>query len=322
MLVLTLGTALAVDLLSLDFDDPGDPWLDGSPNAVTLTPTTFTDFEFTGTGVVLDPSTPSPGGGTAAYFDGGSSLDLGPEAGFVIDAGQDFMLSFWFRTPGIHRPTSPGHHERMHFLGWWGPDRTGTFDVTVDDGGTNGLIAYWNGSSSVDAGGNTLGLYTDDQWHQLLLSRESGLLTLCVRHLDGSIDVVGTRFDNNAIGRADPDAIGSIGRWATDHGSWEFGYLGWMDQMVLSTDIDHPQPGPIDWCPDIPGTQWQDADSDFIGDLCDDCTDPDGDGECNPEAIPFLGPLPFGLLAFGLGLGGLRLSAGSTEDRVPESRKA
>lgn len=307
--LLCLHTAFAADLLSLDFDDPSAPWADASPNDVVLTPTTFTEWGFTGTGVTVDTTTPTPGGGDAAYFDGGSALAMGPEPGLILPFSQDFTLSFWFRSPGIVRP-SPTQGARMHPIGFFGPGASKALNVALDEGSSNGVWVYWNGGGTpgIRSGANTEGLYTDDSWHQMFLTRDSGVVTLYVRHTDGAVDTIGSTNSNASIGHADPDAISYVGRVGIDLGPTILGYKGWLDDLSLVDVAIHPVAGPLDWCPDLPGVQWQDADSDFIGDLCDDCNDPDGDGECNPESIPFLPPLPLALLAMGLGLAGASAS--------------
>jgi hypothetical protein len=116
-LLLTPSLASASVLLSLDFDDPADPFRDDSLRHNVLTNETFTE-EWTGMGVMLDGGAGGSPEGSAAYFDGGSALSFVGAPEMAWDPSTGVTVRFLFRSPGTFRPTLGQYAPRMHAMGF------------------------------------------------------------------------------------------------------------------------------------------------------------------------------------------------------------
>lgn len=289
-MLLLLTTAMAQmgpqATLVLDFDDPNDPWRDDATVPHTLTSTTFTEDGLTGTGVVLDATVVSPGGGYAAYFDGGSALEWLTNGDDVYN---DLTVQMWFRTPGIERSGFTRYAERMHLCGFF-RQQGSNFDVDLDDQDADtGLWVYWNGGGTprTIAPGGTMGTWTDDAWYQLTFVREGGVASMFIEDTAGSLTQIDSTVNSDVIGVE--GITSALGMTATS--GYTFGYTGWMDAVHVWPGALYPSEG-ADWCP-AEGDQPDDTDGDFIGDDCDVCpevsdplqadVDSDGLGDaCDP----------------------------------------
>jgi uncharacterized protein (TIGR03382 family) len=230
--------------------------------------------------VVLDTSIASPGGGYAAYFDGGSALEWASNAD---DVYTDLTVQMWFRSPGIARSGYTRYAERMHLCGFF-RQASSNFDIDLDDEDLDtGLWVYWNsgGSPRTVAPGGSMGTWTDDAWYQVTWVREGGVASMFMEDTDGVLTQVDSTVDSAVIG---VEGIGSALGISAGNGGYTFGYAGWMDRVRVTAGAVYPSEG-ADWCPED-GDQPDDADEDFVGDDCDLCpqvSDPlqadiDGDG--------------------------------------------
>jgi hypothetical protein len=288
--LLALASAYATEVLVLDFDDVSDPFRDDSAFGHVLTSVTFDEGNLSGSGVYIDTTTPSPGGGFAAYFDGGSALMLPDSPDFVFGASDDVTITFWFRSPGVNRTGMLRYNERMHLVGWF-KGTSSNFDLDLDDedGGGIGLWAYWNsnGITRIWTGAGTMGTYTDDAWYELTWVRQAGLVSMFVRPEGGAPQLIGTTTNTDVIGAAVAPDGSFIGAQFVDEvlGTGTRGFVGWIDGFVYTNGAVVP-PAEVDLCPDTPDIDTADADGDFIGDACDVCPDisdplqfdEDGDG--------------------------------------------
>ncbi|MCK6525725.1 LamG domain-containing protein, partial [Myxococcota bacterium] len=264
LLTLTLSpSALAQEVLRLEFDDPADPFADSSPVGHVLSSATFTEASITGAGVSLDTSTPSPAGGYSAWFDGGSALSFPASADLVFAAGADFTVTFWMRSPGLVRPSSFGkYNERMHITGFFGRGSgVANFDIDLNDVDSSGrgLWVYWHGGGTpqVWTPSGTMGYLTTDEWLEVSIVRSSNTINLYVRDTVGNVTLIDTETGvTGQIGASDSAVVNYIGA-ASDRGAGglALGYYGWLDGFLVTDTAITPTSGPVDWCDSLSGTQ-------------------------------------------------------------------
>jgi hypothetical protein len=272
-LLFTPAVASASMLLSLDFDDPADPWRDDAPAAHVLTSETFTEA-WTGVGVQQDWASGSPDG-AAAWFDGGSALSFLASPGMVWDPAIGVTVRFLFRSPGVFRASYLDYAPRMHAFGFGYGTQERNWDVDLDDSdGAAGLWTYWSGTGQyATLLGTSMGAFTTDVWHEYWWAWDGNVAQAWVRELGGDWIDVGAFPWSDPIGEV--GAVNFIGRSSQIGGLHPFGYVGWIDSVRIAEGAVSP-----DLCPSTPAMDTADADGDGIGDACDDGVSLEIGGAC------------------------------------------
>jgi hypothetical protein len=260
-LLLTPSLASASVLLSLDFDDPADPFRDDSLRHNVLTNETFTE-EWTGMGVMLDGGAGGSPEGSAAYFDGGSALSFVGAPEMAWDPSTGVTVRFLFRSPGTFRPTLGQYAPRMHAMGFGsGGDN---WDVDLDDiDASSGLWTYWSGTGgNATLSTNTMGLYTDDTWYEYYWTWDGQTASSWIRPVTGGWTLVDTFAWSGTINGA--GLINYIGHSSYIGANNLFGFVGWIDGVRIADGSRAP-----DLCPLTPAYDTADFDEDGIGDACE-----------------------------------------------------
>ncbi len=172
-------------------------------------------------GSVVATSVLSPDGANAALFMGGwldiTTGDPAFASDFVLPGNQRRTISFWFKSAGNGgydpTPALGRYADRMHALGF-GTD-VNNFDVDFGDDDLAGAFesacwTYWDGGGDinvVETNSHDRNFYLDDQWHQYILVRGSGLVTV---YMDGSL--LGTNAYSSPLGSPSSEARNYIGR--------------------------------------------------------------------------------------------------------------
>lgn len=249
-------------LLSMDFEDPADPWRDDSPIGHLMASETFNE-EWPGAGVVQDLSSGSPEG-AAAWFDGGSNLAFVASPPMAWDPAIGVTVRFLFRSPGVNR-TSYGHYApRMHALGF-GAGTGQNWDVDLDDadGTVTGLWTYWTGEGdNATVLGDSLGAFTNDAWYEYYWTWDGATARGYIREAGGNWIDVGSSAWSAPIGEA--GSINHIGRASVFGEAFAFGFVGWIDGLRVVEGAFAP-----DLCPATPAFDTADFDGDGIGDACE-----------------------------------------------------
>jgi MYXO-CTERM domain-containing protein len=283
VLLLASSSANAQDTLILGFNDALNPFVDTSSSAHAVQLITFTDGPIVGGGVTWSDVDPSPAGGGYAVFDGGSALELPASEEFSYTADEDFAIRYWFRSSGVNRGVAYGKYRtRMHSLRF-GVGTSNNLDVDHDDpdSGGRGLWAYWNGGGTpqlwTDAG--TLGIHTDGEWHQLWLTRVSGVLSMYIREVNGEYELVDSETAAVAMGNVlGANYIGSADQ--------RLGFVGHIDQVEFDHATVEPDDEPLDGCyPDLDAPEFTSLMMSRMFECGDDLTAPALDAEDSCDGV-------------------------------------
>jgi hypothetical protein len=138
-------------------------------------------------------------GGSSAYFDGGSAINI-PTSLIQFDAGQNFTVECWVRL------SSYG------FRGVIGASTYGTFNITINSSGEVGVSR--SNQAQLIASSTLINL---NQWYHIAVTRDNGIIKLFINgQLNGS-------YTDNTIFSA-PSHL-QIGHLANEFSWWFYGYI-------------------------------------------------------------------------------------------------
>jgi hypothetical protein len=138
-------------------------------------------------------------GGSSAYFDGGSAINI-PTSLIQFDAGQNFTVECWVRL------SSYG------FRGVIGANTYGTFNITINPSGEVGVSR--SNQAQLIASSTLINL---NQWYHIAVTRDNGIIKLFINgQLNGS-------YTDNTIFSA-PSQL-QIGNLANEYLWWFYGYI-------------------------------------------------------------------------------------------------
>ncbi len=150
----------ATELL-LHFDGAGSNFTDSSGN----------NHQVNVVGNVVQSSTESIQGGSSAFFDGSSHLEITHPSDFLFASGADYTIDFWVNSTNL---------SRSHALSF-GNDFSDNIDFDFNDGGF-GFWVYHRSTGANLIRHSPAGTFTDGEWHHVATVRENGIIT---NYMDG-----------------------------------------------------------------------------------------------------------------------------------------
>ncbi|MBA2611037.1 MAG: T9SS type A sorting domain-containing protein [Bacteroidetes bacterium] len=136
---------------------------------------------------------------SAYHFANNTDLITIPSS-FYTPLDSNFTISFWFRSNFDMRMNLFNINDSGLYQS--------NFNIAINDGtgvNSNGIIGFWNSSGVNDVVSGTAGYYSDNIWHNVLITRDTGVVKLFV---DGD-QTINNGYYLSAIGINNPITIGS-----------------------------------------------------------------------------------------------------------------